>query len=177
MCVLFCLFRFIVSFCVLFVCICVLYYCHRVATQLQLTKHIILYHLSKICMYVDLERYSLPFPIHYLAVIFVGNRTSCAVYLLVCLRPTSIPHFFCPFQCLIRYCHETNRIKCFYMTTTLFTGPPHFLHDHHTFYMTTTLFTWPPHFSHDHHTFYMTTTLFTWPPHFLHDHHTFYTRI
>jgi len=25
-----------VSFCVLFVCKCVLYYCHRVATQLQL---------------------------------------------------------------------------------------------------------------------------------------------
>jgi hypothetical protein len=27
-----------VSFCVLFVCICVLYYCHRVATRLQLTN-------------------------------------------------------------------------------------------------------------------------------------------
>jgi hypothetical protein len=27
-----------VSFCVLFVCKCVLYYCHRVATQLQLTN-------------------------------------------------------------------------------------------------------------------------------------------
>jgi hypothetical protein len=27
-----------VSFSVLFVCICVLYYCHRVATQLQLTN-------------------------------------------------------------------------------------------------------------------------------------------
>ena len=26
------------SFCVLFVCKCVLYYCHRVATQLQLTN-------------------------------------------------------------------------------------------------------------------------------------------
>jgi hypothetical protein len=32
-----------VSFCVLFVCKCVLYYCHRVATQLQLTN--ISYHL------------------------------------------------------------------------------------------------------------------------------------
>jgi len=31
-----CIFCF-VSFSVLFVCICVLYYCHRVATQLQLT--------------------------------------------------------------------------------------------------------------------------------------------
>ena len=44
--VLFCVFCFIVLFCVLFVCKCVLYYCHRVATQLQLTnisyKHVTL---------------------------------------------------------------------------------------------------------------------------------------
>jgi hypothetical protein len=32
----FCVFCFIVLFSVLFVCKCVLYYCHRVATQLQL---------------------------------------------------------------------------------------------------------------------------------------------
>ena len=31
-------FCFIVLFCVLFVCKCVLYYCHRVLTQLQLTN-------------------------------------------------------------------------------------------------------------------------------------------
>jgi len=30
--------KIVVSFCVLFVCKCVLYYCHRVATQLQLTN-------------------------------------------------------------------------------------------------------------------------------------------
>jgi hypothetical protein len=35
--------KLIVLFCVLFVCKCVLYYCHRVATQLQLT--IISYHI------------------------------------------------------------------------------------------------------------------------------------
>jgi len=35
-------FRFIVLFCVLFVCKCVLYYRHRVSTQLQLTN---IYHI------------------------------------------------------------------------------------------------------------------------------------
>jgi hypothetical protein len=36
--IIFCVFCFIVLFCVLFVCKCVLYYCHRVSTQSQLTN-------------------------------------------------------------------------------------------------------------------------------------------
>jgi len=41
--VLFCVFCFIVLFCVLFGIKCVLYYCHRVLTQIQLTKYISIY--------------------------------------------------------------------------------------------------------------------------------------
>jgi hypothetical protein len=42
--VLLCVFCFIVLFYLLFVCKCVLYYCHRVSTQLQLN---ISYHINK----------------------------------------------------------------------------------------------------------------------------------
>ena len=46
----FCIFCSIVSFFELFVCKCVLYYCHRVTTQLQSTKYII-YQILKIFRY------------------------------------------------------------------------------------------------------------------------------
>jgi len=39
----FCIFCFIVLFCVLFVCKCVLYYCHRLSTKLQLINISILH--------------------------------------------------------------------------------------------------------------------------------------
>jgi len=47
---LFCVFCFIVSFCVLSVCKCVLYYCHRLSTQLQLTEYLNIYEYQYHCI-------------------------------------------------------------------------------------------------------------------------------
>ena len=55
-CVVLCIVCF-VSFSVLFVCKCVLYYCHRVTTQLQLTN--ISYHIISKCLSVDIFRQTL----------------------------------------------------------------------------------------------------------------------
>jgi hypothetical protein len=51
----FCFFLLLRVFCVLFVCKCVLYYCHRVSTQLQLNVYI-----YTISLYVLLQLFSQP---------------------------------------------------------------------------------------------------------------------
>ena len=61
--VLFRVFRFIVLFCVLLVCKCVLYYRHRVSTQLQLTNiphHIVPFHLIMSKVQIVLFRVTTP---------------------------------------------------------------------------------------------------------------------
>ena len=56
--VLFSVFCFIVLFCVLFACKCVLYYCHRVSTQLQLTN--VSYHKILFLLHNLAEKMYLP---------------------------------------------------------------------------------------------------------------------
>jgi len=56
----FSVFCFIVLFCVLFVCKCVLYYCHRVSTQLQLTKYITSYMIYRMNLEARAQTLSQP---------------------------------------------------------------------------------------------------------------------
>jgi hypothetical protein len=51
-----------VSFCVLFVCKCILYYCHRVATQLQLTN--ISYHITQRVVVISCRRFGTTYRSH-----------------------------------------------------------------------------------------------------------------
>ena len=65
--VLFSLYCFIVLFCVMLVCKCVLYYCHRVATQLQLniSYHIISYHIISYHISCHVIYHIIPYHISY----------------------------------------------------------------------------------------------------------------
>jgi len=67
----FCVFYFIVLFYVLFVCKCVLYYCHRVATQLQLTS-------MCVCVYIYIYIY-----IFFFFFFFVALRPNAGHGLLI----------------------------------------------------------------------------------------------
>ena len=61
--------KLIMSFCVLFVCKCVLYCCHQVSTQLQLTN---------ISIYVTYNWYSLmhPWSVHFYDLVFLGTSVN-----------------------------------------------------------------------------------------------------
>jgi hypothetical protein len=70
-CSVYCLFCFIVLFCVLSVCN-VLCYCHRVSTQLQLTKHTVSYTALLVPQLSALFNWSLPLTLPKVT----GNRTT-----------------------------------------------------------------------------------------------------
>ena len=101
--VLFYVFCFIVLFCVLFVCKCVLYYCHRVSTQLQLTNlsyHHCYYppHTYRSCSHseasvashklrnVDSMGFVIVFRRRQFAIAVIDGYAVCVCVLWICLR-------------------------------------------------------------------------------------------
>ena len=61
----FCVFSFIVLFCVFFVCKCVQHYCHRFSTQSRLTKYIIYLIISYTMSSYHISYHNTPYHISY----------------------------------------------------------------------------------------------------------------
>jgi len=99
-----------VSFCVLFVCKCVLYYCHRVTTQLQLIYQI--YHTQ------DTQHYYTNNAVSEVDLQAQVQDTARRIFATNCICIMSIPHF--TFNTL------PLRSRSFTVTQNYSTNPSHF---------------------------------------------------